>query len=291
MQVMKRMPPLAQRWIVPPATTAFYAALPEVRRTIDANLAAVLGDCPALDRHVRSWSLLAYYAQTVSYLYALHSGAPLPVAPTFTNLSTFEDLVDKGEGVVTITGHVGAWQLLPYLFKSRKRMPPVTMAMAEEPHAGISALEASLRRQFDIVYTTGSPFVLLELHKILRQGKVVGMQFDRQVGAGYEELPFFGRPASFPIGAVVLARLARCPIVPLFACYPDGDRSRVEVVYEEPIYVAHTSDKRRDIHDALVRTVQVYESWVRRYPLQWFNFYDFWAPPDVSASAQGRRHG
>ena len=132
MQVMKRMPPLAQRWIVPPATTAFYAALPDARRAIDLNLETVMGPGNGLERHVRAWSLFAYYAQSVSYLYALHSGAPLPISPTFTNLARFEAEVDKREGVVTITGHFGPWQLLPYLMRSRTRIPPVTMAMAQE---------------------------------------------------------------------------------------------------------------------------------------------------------------
>jgi KDO2-lipid IV(A) lauroyltransferase len=169
-------------------------------------------------------------------------------------------------------------------------MPRVTMAMAEEPNRKLSELERELRSRFRIIYTTGSPFVLLELQKVLRAGEVVGMQVDRQVGAGHLSLPFFGKRASFPLGAVTLARLSRVPIVPLFAVYPDGDRSRVEVHYEAPIEVAHTRDRERDTREALERTVAVYERWVRRYPLQWFNFYDFWAPP-ATAGAFSRRRG
>jgi lauroyl/myristoyl acyltransferase len=279
MRAMRNMPPLAQRWIVPPATTAFYLSLPTARHAIDSNLTAVMGHASPLERHLRAWSLMAFYGQSVSYLYALHSGAPLPVDVRFINLDRFENEVKKGQGVITITGHFGAWQLMPYLLKSRANIPPVTMAMAEEPNRQVSDFERELRSQFKIIYTTGSPFVLLELNKVLRAGEVVGMQFDRQVGAGHISLPFFGRPATFPIGAVILARMARCPIVPIFAVYPDGNRGRVDVNYEEPIYVAHTSDKQRDIREAMERTIAVYERWVSKYPLQWFNFYDFWAPP------------
>ena len=66
--------------------------------------------------------------------------------------------------------------------------------------------------------------------------------------------------------------------MPVFSVYPDGDLARVDVHYEEPIWVAHTKDRERDVGEALQRMVAVYERWVRRYPLQWFNFYDFWAP-------------
>lgn len=288
MECVRRMPPSAQRAVVPPATTLFYAALPDARRAIDGNLSVVLGPAGALQRHRRAYKLLVHYAQSVAYLYALHAGAAMPVESRFVHLDRFEGPVAEGKGVITITGHFGAWQLMPYLLHSRAHMPPVTMAMAEEPNRRLSDLEAQLRRRFKIVYTTGSPFVLLELQKVLRAGEVVGMQFDRQVGAGYASLPFFGKPASFPLGAVMLARMSRAPIVPIFSVYPDGDRARVEVHYEEPIRVAHTRDRDRDLREALARTVAVYERWVARYPLQWFNFYDFWGPPELRGLSRRR---
>ena len=284
MRCARSLPPAAQRLVVPPATGIFYAALPEAREAIKSNLEHVLGPASAFERHRRAYLLLIYYAQSVTYLYALHSGAPLPVDVRFVNRERIEACLAQGRGVITTTGHLGAWQLMPYLLRSRDGARAVTMAMAEEPDRRISDFEREVRSQFDIVYTTASPFALLDLHKVLRNGQVVGMQLDRQVGAGHMPLPFFGKPASFPIGAVLLARLAQSPIVPVFAVYPDGDRSRVEVHYEEPIHVAHSRHKKADLHEALERIVEVYEKWVRRYPMQWFNFYDFWAPPTVPSA-------
>jgi Kdo2-lipid IVA lauroyltransferase/acyltransferase len=278
-QVAARMPPGALRALVPGATAMFYAAIPAARRAIESNLDVVLGTAGPVERHRRSYRTFVHYAQSIAYLYALHAGAPLPVSARFLDLDRFQRCMDDGEGLITITAHFGAWQLMPYLWQTRTRMPPVTMAMAEEPNRRLSELERKLRSKFKIIYTTGSPFVLLELQKVLRRGEVVGMQFDRQLGAGHQQLPFCGRLASFPIGAVMLARMSQRPIVPIFSVYPDGDRSRVDVHYEEPIRVAQTRDRERDVGEALVRVVSVYERWVRAYPFQWFNFYDFWAPP------------
>lgn len=277
MEFVRRVPPAATRVVVPVATTVFYAAIPAARHAIEGNLEAVLGPASLIERHRRAFLLFVTYSHSIAYLYTLHAGGALPVHVRFVDLHHFDDVHREGQGVITVTGHVGAWQLMPYLM-NRRNMPRVTMAMAEEPNRRLSEFEAKLRSQFNIVYTTGSPFVLLELQKVLRRGEVVGMQLDRQVGASLT-LPFIGRPASFPLGAVMLARLSGRPIVPVFAVYPDGDLSRVEVHYERPITVAHTRDRERDVREALERTVALYERWVRRYPLQWFNFYDFWAPP------------
>ena len=282
LEIVRHVPGSAQRALVPPATALFYAALPEARRAIAGNLDVVMGPASALERHRRTYELFVYYAQSIAYLYSMHSGGSLPVEARFVDLHHFDDARRDHRGVITITAHLGAWQLMPYLLRSRTHMPPVTMAMAEEPNRALSDLEKELRSSFKIIYTTGSPFVLLELQKVLRQGEVVGMQLDRQVGAGYTTLPFFGRPASFPLGATMLARMSGCPIVPIFSAYPDGDRRRVDVTYCEPIFVAHTKDRERDLREAMEKTTTIYEQWVRRYPTQWFNFYDFWAPPTVA---------
>jgi Kdo2-lipid IVA lauroyltransferase/acyltransferase len=278
-EVAARTPASALRTIVPAATAIFHAAIPAARRAIEDNLEVVLGPAGPFERHRRSYRTFVHYAQSLAYLSALHAGAPMPVSARFLDRDRFERCFDDGQGVVTITAHFGAWQLMPYLLYGRARMPPVTMAMAEEPNRRLSELERKLRSKFNVIYTTGSPFVLLELQKVLRRGEVVGMQFDRQVGSGHQQVPFCGRPASFPTGAITLARLSRRPIVPIFSVYPNGDRARVDVHYEEPILVAHTQDRERDVAEALRRVVTVYERWVRAYPYQWFNFYDFWAPP------------
>ncbi len=283
-EFVRRVPPAATRAVVPMATSLFYAAIPGARRAVDGNLAVVLGPAGVVERHRRALRLFVQYAHSVTYLYTLHAGGPVPFDVRFVDKHNYEGSFRGGKGIITLTGHFGAWQLMPYLV-SRADMPPVTLAMAHEPNRRLSEFEAKLRSRFNIVYTTGSPFVLLELRNRLNRGEVVGMQLDRQFGASHLSLPFFGRPASFPLGAVMLSRLSGCPIVPVFAVYPDGDPRRVEVRYEEPILVANTRDRERDVHEALARTTAVYERWVRRYPLQWFNFYDFWAPPQTHAPA------
>jgi KDO2-lipid IV(A) lauroyltransferase len=48
------------------------------------------------------------------------------------------------------------------------------------------------------------------------------------------------------------------------------------VHYEEPIEVPHTRDRAADVGRATAALVAVYERYVRRWPEQWFNFFDFW---------------
>jgi len=51
------------------------------------------------------------------------------------------------------------------------------------------------------------------------------------------------------------------------------------VTTETPVQVARTRDRNRDIHEAACHVAGAIESWVRRYPLQWYNFFPYWDAP------------
>jgi predicted LPLAT superfamily acyltransferase len=101
---------------------------------------------------------------------------------------------------------------------------------------------------------------------------VVALQADRALGSGGDVwIPFFGRPAPFPLGPFLLARAARVPVVPAF-CVLDG-RQRYDVRVAAPIAVG------RGEEEAAARAwVALLESVVRDHPTQWFNFFDAWDP-------------
>lgn len=281
---VKRMPYDLQRASMPLWAAIFYGLVPSARRGVEANLRRVLGDKPPLEAHADSYRLFINYAQSVANMYSLYLDKELPVEPSFRGRDRLVAARAHGNGLVIVTGHLGYWQLGPFLLERSGFGVPV-MAMAEEPNARVQEFEQRFRSRFRIVYTTGSPFASLELASYLRQGESVAMQLDRHLGGPHLMVPFFGKPAPFPLGPATLARAARAPLVPVFMVREGqtGFTSRVE----EPLLVERTSDRDADIREATTRLVAVYESYVRRYPFQWFNFHDFWAPPQVPARRPG----
>jgi KDO2-lipid IV(A) lauroyltransferase len=211
-------------------------------------------------------------------MYALYLGLPLPVEPTFDmpGRRKMRAVLDRGQGIIIATGHLGFWSLGPFLMERFGLGSPV-VAMAEEPNANVQAFDRQFRQQWRVVYTTGSPFATLELAAALRRNEMVAMQLDRLTGGPSLDVPFCGRAAHFPVGLATLGRATRAPIMPVFMVR-DGARS-MRVFMEDPIEVAHTRDRDEDVRAATATLVGVYERYVRRYPYQWFNFHDFWAPP------------
>ena len=63
-------------------------------------------------------------------------------------------------------------------------------------------------------------------------------------------------------------------LLPTFIAYaPD---LRFEIVQGEPIAVARTADRDGDVRAAMQVWVETLEGAVRRWPTQWYTFYDFW---------------
>jgi KDO2-lipid IV(A) lauroyltransferase len=275
---VKRLPQSVQRASMPMWAGIFYALVPEARRTVEKNLAQVTGPTAAPLLHARSFRLFVNYAQALTNMYALHLGQPLPVEPRFRGHENLKKILSEKRGAIAVTGHMGYWQITPFLMAARSWLPPMTMAMAEEPNRKLGEFEQQFRTKFRIVYTTSSPFASIELAAILRRGELVGMQLDRHLGGAHVLLPFCGRPAPFPTGPATLARATGSPLLPVFVL-ADKNRKRCSVVVERPIEVAHTRDRDADVVAATAQVIEVYERYVRQYPEQWFNFHDFWAPP------------
>ncbi len=272
---LRHIPLAVQHATLPFWAGLFYALLPKARAIVEANLERVGGKLSPFETARRSYRLFLNYAQAVSNLYLLHIGRDLDIEPVFINRDRLVDAYSRGQGAIVVTGHMGYWQIAPFLM-AKKAMPPMTMAMAEEPNAKVAEFEARLRQSFRIVYTTRSPFATLDLAQVLRRGELVGMQLDRHTGGPRLMADFCGKPAAFPLGPAQLARATGAPLIPVFMLAGD-DRRTCNFYIEEPIIVPRTTDRRADLEEATRRLVATYEQFVRAHPEQWFNFHDFWA--------------
>jgi lauroyl/myristoyl acyltransferase len=173
-------------------------------------------------------------------------------------------------GFISLTAHVGNWELAGRLLAGQCARPTHVVVAPEE----VRELERWVRRDGEGVrfVTRSRPTVSVELVAALRRGEVVAVQGDRALGArGDTMISFFGRPAPFPLGPFLLASAVGVPLVPAFCLLTAGYRYLVKVA--EPLTV-----RRGDEEDAAQAWGALLEDVVREHPTQWFNFFDIWAP-------------
>jgi lauroyl/myristoyl acyltransferase len=264
-------------WVPRPGRLALARRLGQVaRRLLPAEQAAVRRTLEVTTgaSGVRLEALTARVFQDFAMCFSdLVSTNRQPLA----RLSAYVESVSGGEdvarlpgGLVSVTAHVGNWELAGRLLAGESaRRTNVVVAAEEAPE-----LERWVRRNGDGMrfVPRSHPRIGIQLLSALRRGEVVALQGDRAIGTrGDVAIPFFGRPAFFPLGPFLLARAAGVPVVPAFCVLGPGYRYTVRLA--PPISV-----ERGDEEGAARVWVRLLEDIVREHPTQWFNFFDVWSP-------------
>lgn len=242
---------------------------PAERAAVRATLERVTGASgPELD----ALTVRAFrdFAMCFSDLVSTNRQPPARLLPYVEAVRGVDPIEALTGGIVSVTAHVGNWELAGRLLATRSaRRTHVVVAPEEAPE-----LERWVRRSGDGVrfVPRSHPVVGVELVRVLRRGDVVGVQGDRALGTrGDVFIPFFGEPAPFPLGPFLLARAAGVPVVPAFCLLGPDHRYRVEIA--PPMVV-----ERGEEEAAAGEWVAMLERVVREYPTQWFNFFNVWRP-------------
>jgi len=86
---------------------------------------------------------------------------------------------------------------------------------------------------------------------------------------------FLGTPAAFSQGPFILASILDCPVYFLF-CLKEGRQYRVIFEHVADSLKFARKTREQQLAKVVTRFAQRLEHYCQQYPLQWFNFFDFW---------------
>ena len=119
----------------------------------------------------------------------------------------------------------------------------------------------------------------LSLKEKVDRGEWVAIASDRVPVGKHKRVcsvDFMGDKASFPVGPYVLANLLNCPVY-LLHCYFDENQYHVGVEFFGDKMKFPRKNRQQAYEDAAQDYAKALEKQVVRFPLQWFNFFDFWS--------------
>ena len=210
------------------------------------------------------------FAMCFSDLVSTNRQPPETLAAHVAGVEGAAHLPGAGAGFISLTAHVGNWELAGRLLAGRAARTTHVVVAGEEARD----LERWVRRNGDHVrfVPRSRATMSVELVAALRRAEVVAVQGDRALGNRRDVLvPFFGSPAPFPLGPFVLARAVGVPMVPAFCVLGADHRYTVKVL--PPLWVSRGGEEH-----AARTWVALLEAVVRERPTQWFNFFDVWSP-------------
>lgn len=258
-----------------PIALYFFLFAPTARRASRAYLAR------ALNHPARTIDMLRHF---LTFASTIHDRVYLLDNPTgaLTIDCPHGSLFDAPAGAILIGAHLGSFEALRAIGKG-KAQRRVSMLMHPDNAKKINTLLAIANpAAADDIIALGQVDSMLTAQTRLTEGHLIGMLADRSLpGDTLRLCPFLGTPAGFALGPFRVAALLKQPVYFMAGLYLGGNRYRVH--FELLADFTHTDrhDRTHAIHRAQDRYVALLESHCRAYPYNWFNFYDFWAPPII----------
>jgi predicted LPLAT superfamily acyltransferase/radical SAM superfamily enzyme YgiQ (UPF0313 family) len=189
-----------------------------------------------------------------------------------------EYLRQMDKGGLLISGHAGNWEIAGQLLVRLEKKINILMYDAE--HKRIKGYLADiLKRSVNFIIIREDYSHLQEIKDAFSKGEIIAMHGDRFMpGNKTVTVNFLGKPAAFPLGPVNLAARFGVPASYVFAVKETRNHYHFYATPLQQIEFSHNLKKRELLlAEAVRKFAYSFENIVYKYPLQWFNYYDFWS--------------
>lgn len=179
-------------------------------------------------------------------------------------------LLEKKGGLL-ISGHVGNFELAQYFFKERLPDTHISIVISDQDHEEIKEfLQQFLNKdETKLIVVKEDMSHIFEIHNALSDNRIVCISGDRYLeGTKYIESELLGKKAKFPVGPFHLS--ARLDVPVLFVYLMREPKKHYH------LYARKAKKHSKSAEDLLDQYTISVEKILSKYPLQWFNFYDFW---------------
>jgi predicted LPLAT superfamily acyltransferase len=214
-----------------------------------------------------------WFGQTIIDKIAVTSGISRPFRFEFEGEDYLRQMVSQGQGGLLLSAHIGNWEMAGHLLRrlgtdmhivmydgEQQQIKEYLESVTEKHSAHIILIKEDLSHIYAIQEALGkNAFVCMHADRFLEGNKTISEVF-------------LNKPALFPAGPFLLGRTFNVPVSIVFAM-KDG-------LFNYHFYASppKTYAGSRDITiQTMVREYsETMEQMIRKYPLQWYNYYDFW---------------
>ncbi len=212
------------------------------------------------------------FGQTLIDKVAIRGGLADKYRFEFDNYGRFLEIINGTQGVVMIGAHVGCWEAGAGFFgKYGKKINIVMLDAEHQQIKDVLEENAGQSNNYKVIDISRDPLeTMLRIKAALDAGEYICFNGDRYIDPRTSaEYPFMGATAMFPEGPFRIAAKCRVPVVFYFAMR-EADQTYRFIFHEADIYGKTSAVELTEQYIATLETV------MRRYPRQWFNFYEYW---------------
>lgn len=216
-----------------------------------------------------------YYnlGQTLIDKVAIMSGKTNDFTFEFEGEEHLRAMIAGKKGGLLLSGHLGNWEAAGHLLKRLETRIHIVMFDGEDVQIKQYMEAVTGPKTFNIILVKNDLSHIYKINEALALNEVVCMHADRFLpGNKTITTNFFGRPAKFPEGPFLLALKLHAPVAFVYA-FKEGHW--YYHLYSTPVKIYDS--RNGDTMDTIVSEYAAsMEKMTRKYPEQWFNYYNFW---------------
>jgi KDO2-lipid IV(A) lauroyltransferase len=196
----------------------------------------------------------------------------LPSLVTFRGFEHLKSAVEKGRGVVFVTGHIGNWEIMGAAVAAAYSLSVVAAPIEPEP---VNDMIVGLRAALGVrTILRSRPGAAKELIRIFRENRILGILIDQDTDVEGAFVDFMGRPAWTPTAAAQMAIKFGAPVVFGYIQRTGNDRHTITI--EGPLDLSRSGNDEEDIRTNTAMFTKKIEEVIRRNPEQWVWMHRRW---------------
>ncbi|MGO3194236.1 MAG: LpxL/LpxP family acyltransferase [Sphingobacterium sp.] len=216
----------------------------------------------------------AYYVfgQTIIDKVAISAGLRDQFSYEFDGIDVLKNALENKQGGILISAHVGNFEIAERFFAEIDVNFQINVVTLDQEHSEIKAYieRVSGRSRVKPIKITDDLSHVFQINDALSNNELICFTGDRYFdGSKTLRGALLGRDAEFPAGPFILASRLKAPLIFVYVMKEKGLHYHLYARKAENV-------KHRDPESYLLAYKQSVEGILRKYPLQWFNFFDFW---------------
>ncbi|WP_281309506.1 lipid A biosynthesis acyltransferase [Flavobacterium flavigenum] len=212
------------------------------------------------------------FGQTIIDKVSISAGLRNKFTYEFDGIEILKRLLAEKKGGVLISAHIGNFEIAEHFFGDIDLDFQINLVTTDLEHSAIKNYLESVTQKSAVKFIIIKEDLshIFEINAALANNELICFTGDRYFeGSKSLSETILGKEANFPAGPFLIASRLKVPVVFVY-------------VMKEPnlhyhLYAREATVKHRDEKGLLKEYIKSVESILQKYPLQWFNYFDFWS--------------
>ncbi len=211
------------------------------------------------------------FGQTIIDKVAISAGLRNKFTYEFDGVALLNQLLKEKKGGVLISAHIGNFEIAEHFFGEIDYDCQINLVTTDREHSVIKDYLETVTQKSSIkfIFIKDDMSHIFEINNALSRNELICFTGDRYFeGTKCLTAPIFGEDANFPAGPFLIASRLKVPVVFVYVMK--------EANLHYHLYAREAHTKHRDEKALLSAYIESVESMLKIYPLQWFNYFNFW---------------